>query len=298
MALNPKCTPISKVPSATEKSTTTVQLGAAFAAIRSDRFRAAVRWVRDCLENGDDEAAREAKLALPAIMPSGTFRVARADGIQRYSGMICADLDKLDEDQMAHALEWIEGQPTVAGWFRSPSGNGIKAFVRTQATDHNDHWRAWCSVRAMFAHGGLTLDPQTADLPRLCFVSWDPRATLRPADALPLLESVPEQPQRVERCTLVAPVDASAAMRDAVRALADHGPAIEGQGGDLHTMKACQIGHDFGIPAVDWLPALRLWNAQCTPPWSDHGLRSKLRSSYANSKRAFGSAGMFAGVFG
>jgi hypothetical protein len=63
-------------------------------------------------------------------------------------------------------------------------------------------------------------------------------------------------------------------------------------------MRACQIGHDYGIPAVDWLPQLLAWNRSCSPPWSDHALRSKLRSSYRNSRRGFGSAGMLAGVFG
>lgn len=56
--------------------------------------------------------------------------------------------------------------------------------------------------------------------------------------------------------------------------------AVQGQGGDQQTYKACCIlVNDFGLPEVEAWPILCEWNNRCLPPWKENELRCKLRSA-------------------
>lgn len=68
--------------------------------------------------------------------------------------------------------------------------------------------------------------------------------------------------------------------RRAVAYLAAMGPAVEGDGGDLHTFRAACVGRDFAVDPEDWWPKLLAWNATCEPPWSESELRAKLDGVY------------------
>jgi len=68
------------------------------------------------------------------------------------------------------------------------------------------------------------------------------------------------------------------------------GPAIQGQGGDDHTFRACKVGRRFDLDEADFLPLLEDWNSTCSPPWSPHQLAAKLRSTYRNTTVARGAA--------
>jgi hypothetical protein len=73
-------------------------------------------------------------------------------------------------------------------------------------------------------------------------------------------------------------------MKAAKKALAEHPPAIEGEGGDLTTLQAASIGYDFGIPLEKWSTPLSTYNDErCDPPWSPEALTEKLRSAYTNN---------------
>lgn len=73
---------------------------------------------------------------------------------------------------------------------------------------------------------------------------------------------------------------ASPAVLEAARAaLASHGPAVEGHGGDLHTYRAAALlVHDFALTPEESWPLLAEWNATCSPPWAPDDLRAKLRN--------------------
>jgi hypothetical protein len=63
-------------------------------------------------------------------------------------------------------------------------------------------------------------------------------------------------------------------------ALADHGPAIEGQGGDKHTFRAGAILlHDFALTWDEAWPLALEWNATCQPPWDEDALTTKLENA-------------------
>jgi hypothetical protein len=83
---------------------------------------------------------------------------------------------------------------------------------------------------------------------------------------------------------------ATAAVLDAAReALAAHGPAVEGQGGDEHTFRACALlTHDFALTREEALPLLAEWNELCRPPWNEDDLRAKLSGGERYGTASYG----------
>lgn len=62
--------------------------------------------------------------------------------------------------------------------------------------------------------------------------------------------------------------------------LAQFPGAVQGQGGDHHTYKACCVlVNDFGLSEAEAWPLLLEWNRSCVPPWKEADLRVKLRSA-------------------
>lgn len=65
--------------------------------------------------------------------------------------------------------------------------------------------------------------------------------------------------------------------------------AVEGQGGDYATFSAAQaLVRGFSLSVEEALPLLLEWNKGCKPPWSEAGLRGKLRSASTSSGRQEG----------
>ncbi len=66
--------------------------------------------------------------------------------------------------------------------------------------------------------------------------------------------------------------------------------AVEGQGGDLQTLKVAGVGHSFGVEQERWYTwMLAHYNDRCTPPWSKKDLQQKVDNAYQyNAGYAFG----------
>lgn len=72
-------------------------------------------------------------------------------------------------------------------------------------------------------------------------------------------------------------------------ALEAHGPAVEGQGGDLHTfLAACILRNDFAFSDEEAWPLLVEWNETCQPSWNEEDLRAKLRGGSKYASKPFG----------
>ena len=286
-------TRIGKCANCTDRLPSTSTIGALFDAVRSDRYAQPVRYIRHCFANGDDGAANEAKGRLPAAMPSGTFRFRANAGLIQYTGIVVADLD--DVEGMDEATKCVDSMPFVFGWFRSPSGSGLKVWIATDETDPAYHASAVATVSMVLAPTGLTPDPKCGDIARLCYVSHDPDAVLRRCtplksdrDAAPI-----RKPQ--DKCGIEV-ADGDDSMLHACRSL-EGMVATQGQGGERVTWDACNLGHDYGIQLEAWWPIVRMWNEQsCFPRWRESELRRKLESTYRNNKRPFGGMNILDGI--
>lgn len=110
-------------------------------------------------------------------------------------------------------------------------------------------------------------------LPRLTVSDTSPNSE-RDSRPAPRIAFPPAAPEIIEQA------------RDALDA---HGPAIEGQGGDLHTWRACALlMHDFALSEDEAWPLLAEWNDTCEPHWDEEDLRAKLRSGEKYGRAEYG----------
>ena len=141
--------------------------------------------IKDCkydnqislLRNVNDVSKTSIKKNLPAFTPSLVLNSGRKfnEG-DRYNGIIHLDYDKLDE--IGNVIEKIKSIEFTYSCFLSPSGNGIKVFVRV-SNEMEQHKDAFNTLRNYYDKAvGRESDKSIKDLNRLCFVSSDPELYL------------------------------------------------------------------------------------------------------------------------
>jgi hypothetical protein len=143
--------------------------------IKTGKYRGPVTYIRKCLQEQKLESYEKAKKGLPAFTPSGQFEGGRnQDTLIKYSGIIVLDFDKLSQEQLKKCRESSMDDPHTMALFISPSGNGLKVFVQTQATA-STHKDTFLKVQAYYEQlTGLSIDKSGKDFTRLCFMSLDP----------------------------------------------------------------------------------------------------------------------------
>lgn len=147
-------------------------------AIKTDVYKDMILEYRDVLLN-NPEKADAYKKCLTAFTPAGTFNQQRnASNLANYSGMVHLDYDKIDSNTLNAIRQKLQEDNHTYGYFVSPSGNGLKVFIATNAT-REEHKDAFNEIRNYFDNYlGIESDSSVSDLARLCFVSYDPDAYL------------------------------------------------------------------------------------------------------------------------
>ena len=129
----------------------------------------------------------ELKKGLDYVTPAGTFTHRANAGLVKASGLLPLDFDHVPDVGAARAalLADILLAPELVLLFTSPSGDGLKAFVRTDpAAAHLDTFRAYADyLGRTYAALGLVPDEAGKDVARACFVPYAPDAWLAPAYA-------------------------------------------------------------------------------------------------------------------
>jgi hypothetical protein len=145
--------------------------------IISNKYKAEIEEIRGLIADGKLEEASIKKKNLPAFTPSAVFTERRKmDFLDFYSGFVHLDLDKLSLEELQKAKEVIAQSPYTHLCFVSPSGNGLKVFVKV-SSGIEYHDVAYTAVKAHFETlTGLKADPSCKDITRLCFMSYDPIA--------------------------------------------------------------------------------------------------------------------------
>jgi hypothetical protein len=135
------------------------------------------------------EAVAEKKKKLPGVLWSGTFSQRKKDALLQHSGLLCADLDELD-DQLNEVRAKLLKSPHLWALFLSPTGDGLKCVFRLQA-DADTHKASFHAVEEHVRDlTGVQIDESCSDVARLCFLSHDPDGYLEEdAVELPPLEA-------------------------------------------------------------------------------------------------------------
>jgi AAA domain/VirE N-terminal domain len=161
----------------------------AVASIQNGRWQTEI----DSLRSAVDDANRAfVKRSLPAILWTGKFSVRNNTGCEQFSGLICADIDKV-QDRVGELHDLARTDSHAFAAFVSPSGTGIKiVFAVPMAKDKETHAQNFAAMRAhVGSYYKAQVDEAAKDIARLCFVSSDPTAFCNP-DAIPLPPVKPE----------------------------------------------------------------------------------------------------------
>ena len=182
---------VSMVKDAFTKETQDVRADLFIAAVRNGRWRGCVEEIR---REPNKETTNRLKTCLPGVLLSGKFSERKNEALIQHSGLLCADLDKLN-GELQNARKKLLGSPFLWALFTSPSGEGLKAVFRVPAdgTQHRGSYRA--VEQHVKQLTGIQIDEACKDPARLCFVSSDPDAYHNP-DAQELMHlREPEKPK-------------------------------------------------------------------------------------------------------
>ena len=161
----------------------TVGPGELWDEITSDRHKALTERIR---ATTNDAERRKLKALLPYVTPAGCFVHPRRDkDLIVPSNMVVMDYDNVPSVPVARAV--LMADEVLAGnlmlMFTSPTGNGIKAFLRTDPDEtHLANFRNYTDYLSRKYRGlGLEADESGKNLSRLCYVPHDPTAYLHPS---------------------------------------------------------------------------------------------------------------------
>jgi hypothetical protein len=117
------------------------------------------------------------KRNLPSFTPAGVFSPRNNNGLMRYSGIICLDIDHVNDviclKERCKQIPWI--------WcsFITPSGSGLKVFVKTDTQKDDFKWIEAEIAISFYDLTGFMRDDKAKDLARLQFVSHDENLYLK-----------------------------------------------------------------------------------------------------------------------
>jgi hypothetical protein len=154
------------------KTLTLQEIGAI---IKSDKNKYLIEEIRFLVSEGKIEEAERKKKLLPGFTPSGTFKNRRSQAtLLKYNSFNHFDFDDLTPIELRQALKIIQKIAFTFMCFISPSGKGLKVFVKVN-TGAELHELAYLQVMRFYENAtGLKADPSCRDISRLCYMSWDP----------------------------------------------------------------------------------------------------------------------------
>ncbi len=128
------------------------------------------------------------------ITPSGTFTYHRDKSLVMHSGMLCIDIDYLDD--MECMKQKLLSDPLIGTLllFRSPRGHGLKWFISIDIEQY-DHAIWFDGVRnyliKTYALTEKQVDASCRNVSKACFLCYDPDAYLNPILMNPNNQEIP-----------------------------------------------------------------------------------------------------------
>lgn len=187
----------------------------------------------------------------------------------------------LDVDPRSGGVEALENLVRTNGFLpktvqaRTGSGGAHYLFKLPDFTVSNSAGKLGSGLDIRGEGGQIVVAPSRTPAGTYQWVNapWDTEIAEAPEWLLSLLRDKPKLSKK-----RVFPPATPDVLGEAAAALLEHGPAIEGEGGDEHTFKAAAIlMNDFALTEDEALPLLEEWNETCDPPWEEEDLLTKLQ---------------------
>ena len=154
-----------------------ITVGELYWLIKSDTLVELTQQLRSAPEKS--EVREQLKKRLPYVTPAGTFAKRANTQLIARSGLIVLDFDHVSDVVSTRARLLADPHLPIELLYISPSGNGIKAFVKVPLEhEHQDNFAA---LTACVQRHGLTPDPCGKDWARACFVCHDPGVWIHPS---------------------------------------------------------------------------------------------------------------------
>ena len=136
--------------------------------IASDKYKVQIEEIR----KQENPSKSPLKDKLPLFTPTGIFNYRSIAGLEEYNGLICLDIDGVTNPselkEKAKLLNWVYAA------FITPSGQGLKVLVKTQATPET-YKQQELLVAESFNHStGASRDNHCKDIARIQYLSYDP----------------------------------------------------------------------------------------------------------------------------
>lgn len=142
---------------------------------KSTKHQLAISAIRQAVKDNDLTTANKIKSSLPAFTSSGVFEPSHAaTDLKAYSGFICLDIDKLHKDQVEPVKWKSKSISFTLACFVSPSGNGLKIFVKVKGGREDHEKNFYAAVDYYTKALEVQFDLSGKNINRLCFVSHDP----------------------------------------------------------------------------------------------------------------------------
>ena len=166
--------------------------------IKTQHWKNKIDEIRFHLNNGDSEQAGDIKRGLPVFTVSATFKGGRTKKhFDSYTNLLHLDYDYIDNVEELKAK--VISTPYTFAAFISPSGNGLKVFIKTDNT-YDTHEYTHNSLREYYDKlVGVVSDVQVKDVTRLCFVSYDPNLYLNENAEVFIAQGFPNNETKSQR---------------------------------------------------------------------------------------------------
>ena len=187
------------------------------------------------------------------------------------SGFFVLDVDPRNGGDQSLA-DLPDLPPTVTA--RTPSG-GFHFLFRGPPGLTNSAGRLGPGLDTRGEGGQIVIAPSFTDAGSYSWerAPWDHEIADAPAWLLERLRTRPASattPNSTDRGYF--PPASPEVLAAARQALENHGPAVNGDGGGLHTVHAAAIlTHDFALSDDEAWPIFEEWNRTCVPPWDLEG---------------------------
>ncbi len=143
--------------------------------IKEKTYKVSIEECRRVLLEDGKESYTILKKRLPALTFCGTFNGPHSkETLVTFNPLLIIDVDNLlPEEVEAKKALLFQDEHIFACWI-SPSGNGIKALMKTNATAETHKYYFDAAVKYFDNHYQIAVDVCGSDVCRLCFVSYDP----------------------------------------------------------------------------------------------------------------------------
>jgi hypothetical protein len=136
--------------------------------IASELYRSKIEEIR----KEENPSKSPLKDRLPVFTPTGRFSYRSMAGLEEYNGLICLDIDGVPDPESlkerCKSLDWVYSA------FVTPSGQGLKVMVKTNATKETYKQIEIQVAEAFLEATGCSRDNHCKDIARIQFVSYDP----------------------------------------------------------------------------------------------------------------------------